>query len=169
MNEILEVLIITGPCGIGKTTTAIEWAKTKDGARIDCDYLTEWIHQKNFPKWGPIEEKFVSDLSVVMAFEYLKNGMSVAIENVWSPKAIEELRGELFRMRGLNVKAVRLKCELEENQKRDAERIPENQMKERVGIVAKELDEYKWPSYIHEIDTTNMSVDEVIQRIESLD
>ena len=164
----LEVLIITGACGVGKTATAKAWAKKKNGAIIECDYLTEWIYNENFPHWTPEEEAFTVELSGLMAFEYLKRGMSLAIENVWTPKGIEDLRKELFRMNGITVKTVWLKCDLEENHRRDEERIPEDQMKERVDIVNKELEGYTWPSYVHSIDTTKLSIEEVVEEIDKL-
>ena len=37
----MEVLLLTGACGVGKTTIAQGWAKSKKGVIIDCDYLTE--------------------------------------------------------------------------------------------------------------------------------
>lgn len=168
MNDIKEVLILTGPCGIGKTTTAKAWAKSKNGAIIECDYLTEWIYKDDWPRWTEEDEEFTVNLSTLIAFEYLKKGMSVAIENVWSAKAIEAIRQELFRMLGLKIKCVRLICDLEENQRRDKERIPENQMKERVKIVSDELNSQEWVSYMHTIDTTNLSIDEVLEAIEEI-
>ena len=166
MSDIKEVLIITGACGVGKTSAAIEWAKSKQGAIIDCDYLTEWIYKDDYPHWTEEEENFTSNLSVIMTFEYLNNGMSVAIDNVWTPKAIEEMRNELFRMNNLEVKTVRLICDLEENKKRDQQRVPENQMGDRIEIVTNELNGHKWPSYVQVIDTTNLSIEEVLAEIE---
>jgi len=163
-----EVLIITGACGVGKTTTAKEWAKSKNGAIIECDYLTEWIYNEDFPKWNEEEEKFTSNLAGLMALEYLREGMSVAIENVWGPKGIEFIRNEVFRVPGVKVTSVRLICNIEENHKRDQQRIPEDQMKERVDIVNAELDGYKWPSYMNVIDTTDLSPGMVLEKLNSL-
>ena len=161
-----EVLIITGTCGVGKTTLAKAWAKAKNGAIIECDYLTEWIYKEDFPHWTEEEEKFTTNLSVMMAFEYLNNGMSVAVDNVWSANAIDAMRNEFFRMSNLKVKSVRLVCDLEENQKRDQQRPPEDQMGERIEVVSKELDSYTWNSYVKEIDTTNLDVDAILKLIE---
>ncbi len=163
-----EVLIITGPCGVGKTTLAKAWAKSKNGAIIECDYLTEWIYKEDFPKWNEEEEKFTCNLAGLMAIEYLKEGMSVAIENVWTPKGIEFIRNEVFRVPGVKVTAVRLICDREENHKRDQQRIPEDQMKERVDIVNAELDGHKWPSYIELIDSTSLKPNEILDKIEEL-
>ena len=153
-----QVLIITGACGVGKTTLAKEWAKQKNGAIVECDYLTEWIFNKDFPHWEQEEEKFTANLTATIAIEYLDYGMSVAIENVWSPYGLEILRKRLQGKTDISVKVIWLHCELQENHNRDEQRIPENQMKQRVDIVNKELREYQWPEYLVKIDTTSLSV-----------
>ena len=169
INEMSkEVLLITGACGVGKTTTAKAWAKSKQGAIIECDYLTEWIFNDDFPQWNEEEEKFTSHLSALMAKEYLKRGMSVAIENVWSPIGIEILRNELANVDDLKVKSIWLRCERSENHRRDQQRIPEDQMKERVDIVNEELSSYNWPDHVHVINTTNLPLEGVLEKIEKL-
>lgn len=163
-----EILILTGACGVGKSTIATEWAKLKNGAKVDCDYLTEWIYNKNFPHWTLEEERFVANLTSKIAIEYLNYGMSTAIENVWSPVGIELLKKEIQSQVEIRVKVVWLFCEISENHNRDQQRIPENQMKERVDIVNKELANYNWPEYLHKIDTTNLDVQQTIKIIEEL-
>jgi len=107
-------------------------------------------------------------MATMMTLEYLKNGMPVVIENVWSPTSIESIRIQLFRMSGLKINVVWLKCDLEENQKRDEQRAPENQMKERVKIVNEQLEKYTWPSYVNILDTTNMNFDEVFAELNKM-
>jgi len=160
-----EVLIITGACGVGKTSTAKAWAKAKKGAIVECDYLTEWIFNDDFPKWNKAEEKFTTNLSFRIAFEYLKVGLPVAIENVWSPEGIELLRSKLFELKEIKVTAVWLKCDPIENHKRDEQRAPEEQMKERLDVVRDELESYEWPDNVNILDTTHLSIEEVISRI----
>lgn len=163
-----EILILTGACGVGKSTIAKEWAKLKNGAAIDCDYLTEWIYNKDFPQWSIEEEKFTAKLASKMAIEYLNYGMSTAIENVWSPVGIEILKNETLVQFKLDVKAIWLFCEISENHKRDQQRIPENQMKKRVNIVNQELDGCNWPDYVHKIDSTNLSIEQTLKMIDNL-
>ncbi len=153
-----EILIITGACGVGKTTLAKEWAKSKNGAIIECDYLTEWIFNKKFPHWTLEEEKFTANLTATIAVEYLDYGMSVAIENVWSPHGLEILKRKFIDQTDIAIKMIWLYCELNENHKRDEQRVPENQMKERVDIVNKELQGYDWPEELVKIDSTKLSV-----------
>lgn len=163
-----ELLIITGACGVGKSTIAKAWAALKKGATVDCDYLTEWIYKENFPNWTLEEEKFIANLASKIAVEYLKCGMSTSIENVWSPVGVEILKKEILAQIKVKVKVVWLFCEIKENHKRDQQRIPENQMKERVDAVNKELELHTWPAYVHKFNTTNLTIDQTIEMIENL-
>ena len=162
-----EVLIITGACGVGKTTLAKEWAKSKDGAIIECDYLTEWIFNKEFPHWTLEEEKFIANLSATIAIEYLSYGMSVAIENVWTPYGIEIIRNRLRNKTDIALNVIWLFCEMNENHKRDEQRVPKDQMKERVDIVNKELQGYEWPKDLVKIDSTNLSIAQTLALLEN--
>jgi len=163
-----EVLILTGACGVGKSTIAKEWAKLKNGATVNCDYLTEWIYNKDFPHWTVEEEKFTAKLASKIAIEYLDFGMSTSIENVWSPVGIEILKNEIESQAEVKVKVVWLFCEITENHKRDQQRVPEDQMKGRVDIVNKELKDYNWPIYLQKIDTTNLTIEQTIEVIINL-
>lgn len=163
----MEVVIFTGACGVGKSSTAKEWAKRKDGAIIECDYFTEWIFKKDFPHWTVEEERFTANLTVVNALEYLKNGMSVAIDNVWSPVGIQILVDRLSKDKFVSsIKVVWLYCNLKENHKRDEQRILSHQMKERVDIVNKELASYDWQDFVLKLDTSEMSIKEVCDLVE---
>ncbi|GEM_PF-4904892 len=39
MADQKEVLVLTGACGVGKSTIAKAWAKSKAGVCIESDYL----------------------------------------------------------------------------------------------------------------------------------
>ncbi len=164
----MEVLIITGACGVGKSTLSKAWAQSKQGAVIECDYFTEWIYKDDFPHFSRKEENFVADLSATVAMKYMAEAMPVAIENVWTPSGIKELIEGISSQDDLQIKVVWLYCENAENHRRDEERIPENQMKERVDIVSQELSSYKWPDYVHPIDTTHITVEETLTIITGL-
>lgn len=165
----MEVLIITGACGVGKSTLAQAWAKHKNGATIECDYLTEWIYKADFPHWTVEEEKFVAETTLVLAQQYAKYGMPVAIENVWSPLGIQMLVDGLRKSPHISsTKVVWLYCALEENQRRDQLRKPENRMHERVAIVNQELQGYQWPDYVYRLNSDKLSVAETLATIEKL-
>lgn len=153
------MIIITGACGVGKTTVARAWAKLTGGAAIESDLFTEWIQNEEFPHWTAEEEQFTAELSATVARKYLSAGMPVAIENVWSPAGVRILKKELSSLPDHHqIRVVRLYCSPEENHRRDEMRIPENRMYERVDIVHKELAQYNWPDDVLHLDTTNLDV-----------
>lgn len=165
-----ELLIITGACGVGKSTIAKRWAKLKNGATVDCDYLTNWIYCTEFPQWTIEEERFVAKLASKIAIEYLNWGMPVSIENVWSPVGLELLESEISSQMNnmIKIKTVWLFCEIDENHKRDEQRIPAHQMKERVDVVNQELERYNWAEHLYKLDTTHLSIEQTIKKIDSL-
>lgn len=161
-----EVLILTGACGVGKSTISKEWATQQQGAIIECDYFTEWILKEGVPNFSEQEEQLVARMSAKTAIEYLKVGLPVAIENVWFPPGIQTMIDLLIDYDPqLTIKIVWLFCETEENHRRDRQRIPENQMKERVDIVNGELAACDWPSFVTKINSTNLSLGATLQAI----
>jgi broad-specificity NMP kinase len=161
-----EILILTGGCGVGKSTISKKWAKLKKGVVIESDYFRNWIYNEIYEQLSIKEEMLIADLTFVSAKEYLKHNMSVAIENVWTPFGLDKLKNNLENEFGdVNIKFVWLKCNLKENHRRDRLRITENQMKDRVDIVNAELMEYKWPEYLNILDTTNLTEKETLNRI----
>lgn len=166
----MEILILTGACGVGKTTLSKKWATEKNGAVVECDYFTEWIYAKNFPKWNSEEEQFTANLSTKVAIEYIKAGMPVAIENVWSPLGIQIIIDQIKAYdKSIKVKAVWLFCEITENHRRDELRIADNQMKERVDIVNDELSGYTWPGFVTKLNSTALTIDETLDKIRNAD
>jgi len=165
-NKAKEVLILTGACGVGKSTISGKWATQRQGAVVECDYFTEWIRKTGVPDFSKEEEQLVAKMSAKVAIEYLEYGLPVVIENVWFPPGIQTMTDLLMEYNPqLNIKIIWLFCELEENHRRDRQRIPENQMKERVDIVNRELAVCQWPSYILKIHTTQLSIAETLHTI----
>lgn len=161
-----EVLIITGACGVGKSTISRLWAKEKKGAIIESDYFTEWIYNDIYERFKKEEETLVADLTFVVAKEYLNHNMSVAIENVWSPAGLEKLKNALESdFPNIKITCIWLKCERTENHHRDQLRVPENHMKERVDIVNDELAGYEWPAYVWIIDSTDLTAAQTLAQI----
>ncbi len=161
-----EILIVTGACGVGKSTISKKWAKLKKGAVIESDYFRNWIYNQIYNRFSKEEEMLVSDLTFATAKKYLKHNMPVAIENVWTPFGLDKLKNDLeIEFEDVSIKFVWLKCDLEENHRRDRLRITENQMKNRVNIVNSELSEFKWPDYLNILDTTSLTEKETLNRI----
>ena len=162
----MEVLILTVACGVGKTTTAKAWAKRHQGAIIECDYFTEWICNDDFPHWKPAEERFVVRMALSVCREYLSAGMPVAIENVWTPDGVDQLINGLESLAGVTkVIPVYLQCRKDINHLRDQQRLPENQMGKRVDVVDQQLRSYQWPEQVQILDTSDLNLNQVIDRI----
>lgn len=164
-----EILILTGACGVGKSTISIAWAKAKKGVVIESDYFTEWIYNDIYERFKEGEEMLVAELAIATTKIYLNHHMPVAIENVWSPAGINKIKNSIEgEFPNINVKVIWLTCDIAENHRRDELRIPENQMKNRVDIVNAELEEYDWPSYVTILNTTNLTVEETLVQIKNI-
>ncbi|MEM9675520.1 MAG: hypothetical protein ACFB15_05190 [Cyclobacteriaceae bacterium] len=163
-----EILILTGACGVGKTTTARAWAKARQGVAIETDYFTEWIHDDSFERFTAEEETLVANLTVVTTQEYLKLEMPVAIDGVWSPAGLEILKNRLEEETNIRLKFVWLYCDISENHRRDELRVLEDQMKQRVDIVNQEQRSHKWQEWVYPIDTTHLTLQETLAAIEAI-
>ena len=110
-----EILILTGACGVGKSTISKKWAKLKKGVIIESDFFRNWICNDLYDRFSEKEEMLVADLTFVTAKEYLKHNMPVAIENVWTPLGLDKLKNDLEDEFGnVSIKIVWLKCNLKE-------------------------------------------------------
>ncbi|WP_350290516.1 hypothetical protein [uncultured Croceitalea sp.] len=111
----------------------------------------------------------IVDLSWACAEKHLKSRFPVAIENVWSPMGLDLLREKIGNSNLINeFKFVHLKCDLNENFKRDNLRLLDNQMNERVEIVKSELEQYKWQDFVHTVDSSSKSIKETLDIILSI-
>lgn len=164
-----SVLILTGACGVGKTTTARAWAKYHHGAVVECDSFTEWIYDPAFPHWQPEEEIFTARLSAKVAAEYVRFGLPAVIDNVWTPDGIRLLYQHLAQWcPEATVRAAWLFCQRAENHRRDQQRIPDHQMGQRVDVVNEELASYTWPDSVTKVDTSELSPTQVVQQLHAL-
>jgi len=166
MKNLKNILVLTGACGVGKSTIGKLWAQSKKGVCIECDCFTSWIYDKHpvntdyFLKVEPM----IAKLALQACKEYYENGFSVAIENIWTPKGIIQLK-KAFDEDGVSAKFVYLTCDEKENKQRDQLRSNDCQMNERVAIVRSELEAYSWPSFVDSFDTNGRTSKETLEAI----
>ena len=165
----MDVLVLTGACGVGKSTIGKLWAQSKKGVCIECDCFTSWIYDGH-----PITtayflevEPMVARLAWQSTKAYLDNGFSAAIENVWTPKGLLQLKDACDKNE-ISAKFVHLSCDLEENIERDQLRSSNHQMKERVAVVRSELEIYDLTNFVHQLNTSGQTSEETLGIIRCL-
>ncbi len=161
-----DILIVTGTCGVGKSTICWHWAEQRLGATIDCDYFRTWIRNPALHAANAYQEPLLARHAILLAEDYLAMGLDVAIDNVWTPDGLEVLRRRLAEKARLRI--VRLTCTAAENHARDERRSPSDVMGGRVDELRAELDALPWPEYVIELDTTGQTVVQTLQAIEML-
>lgn len=159
----MEVLIITGAPGVGKSTLAKAWAKKHAGIMIPVDYLSNWVYDPSFPKWNEEAERFLARLAGMMSIEYLSKELPVVVDYVWTPIGINIITELINEIDGVICKAVYVTCSAEENRRRDALRIPNHQMGKRVDVVRKELNACDWGAEVQIVDSTFLSVGDLME------
>ena len=168
-----RVLLLTGTCGVGKSSVAQEWAQRHESAVIAGDAITDFVAHAPFEPYTGDEQKLVGELAAEAATEFVQRGMSVVVEWVLYPGTIRRLRNRLRkrmkrRDKSLQVCAVWLTADRLTNHQRDKSREASVWMNERVDIVADELEQLRWPRYVHRLDTSNLDVNATVDRIDAL-
>ncbi len=159
------VLLFTGTCGVGKTTTSREWSTRRDGAHVRGDDIRIWIRSKPLRRAREYQQEAVARIAGAAAEEFIGQGMDVALDFVWLPSTLRYLSKRLSPM--ATVKMAWLRCESAENRRRDAQRGPGDVMGERVDELQAQLDAITdWPVELMRIDSTGLGVDDVIARID---
>lgn len=157
-----KLYLITGPCGIGKSTVSIEIAK-----RIDKSVLIEGDDIYNFFVGGRISPwkdgaplDLFWDNCIYLINSYLSRGYDVIFNYIINPKDLEMLRKK-FSDYQIIFKVLIAKKDVVI--KRDKMRIVDNQMGNRAVVL---LDKFI-NNYSDEflLDTSLLSVDEVVERI----
>lgn len=160
-----KVLLITGTCGVGKTTTAKAWATAHRGAAISGDEIRHWIKHKPTRRANSYKDATVARIAATAAEEFLQLGLDVALDFVWKPTTLRYLAGRLSQR--ADVQMTWLRCERSENRRRDLERPANVVMGDRVDELLAELDAINdWPVELRRIDTTSLSVEEVLKLLD---
>ncbi len=158
-----DILIVTGTCGVGKSTTCWRWADQRLGATIDCDYFRTWIRNPALQVADGFQEPLLARHAILLAEDYLAMGLDVAIDNVWTPDGLEVLRRQLGDKARLRF--FWLTCAPAENHQRDDQRSPGDVMGRRVDELQAELEAIAWPDYVIKLDTTGQTVTQTLQTI----
>ena len=70
-----DILIVTGTCGVSKSTVCWDWASRRFGAAVDCDVFRTWIRNPSLRTadayQGPLLARHVASL----AEDYLNMGL----------------------------------------------------------------------------------------------
>jgi predicted kinase len=161
-----DILLLNGTCGVGKSTTSLEWGSLRKGTSLEVDELRCFIKDKVYRREKDHQELFMLNMVKQLGVMYLSLGKDLVVDYVWSSQSLQELF-QHFSSYG-NTKAVFLYCSHEENMRRDNLRHVKRRMGKRVGELEQELTLQKWPSFQHKINTTNLELSQVISSINAL-
>ena len=162
-----NLYVITGPAGVGKSTISKRIAEIKNkSALIEGDEIYHHVvgGYVQARKEGNHLDTFwkicISNIRI-----YLEDGYDVVFNYIINPENIEMIKEEL---KGYDIKFVVLLVDENALLSRDEERPEDCQMKERCIIL---LNKFKNKNYNQDniLDTTNKSVDEVVNIIEKED
>ncbi len=159
-----DILIITGTCGVGKSTISTRWAERRLGAAIECDAIRNWIRNPALITADGFQELLLARHAALLAESYLAMGLDVAIDNVWTPEGLDSLLCALSDK--ARVRVVLLTAAPAENHRRDRLRSPGDVMGARVDELQAELDALDWPAYVIRLDTTDQTVDQTLDAID---
>ena len=157
--------LITGPAGVGKSTISKEIAKNKiKSALIEGDNIYHQIIGGYIPAWkeGNHLDIFWKVCKSTIK-TYLEDGYDVVFNYIINPENLEVLKNEF---KNYNIKFVILLVDEKTLLLRDKERPEDYQMKERCITL---LNSFKSKSYNTDniLDTTNLSIEETINIIET--
>ncbi len=158
-----SILVITGNCGVGKSTIARAWADARNGASIHCDDMHLWIRVREIRHSRDFQEAWKTRVSITAAIGLAEQGLDVAIDNVWKPAACIELKDVLSK--AADVKFVRLACDRQQNHERDQRRTGGAVMGPRVDTLGDELNALAWPDFVRTINSTGLSVEQTLSVI----
>ena len=160
---MVDVLLLTGNCGVGKTTIAGAWAERRGGAAVRCDDVRNWIRVYTQRRAHDYQQDLVAEVALLAAERIIAQGLPVAIDNVWMPPVLGRLRAALVALAPTRV--VRLTCDRTTNRARDAGR-PVGRMGERVDVLGDQIDATEWPAWVTTIDSSGLGIEDTLDRVE---
>ncbi|PLT28121.1 AAA family ATPase [Peribacillus deserti] len=163
-----KVYIISGPAGVGKSTTATALAKKlTHSAYISGDYVSHMHINGRKKPWESKEEvSLIWDNILSLTANFIQYGNDVVIDFVTFPSEANWLKNKLKDI-SAEVRYVVLWTDADTLIKRDNSRIEENRMGERCLILMQEFKESSLASP-HQFDTsdkTSENMDAIIAEI----
>ncbi|WP_312097243.1 AAA family ATPase [Niallia sp.] len=156
-----KVYILSGPAGVGKSTTSKELTKNlAQSAYISGDYISHMHINGRKKPWERREEvTLIWDNILSLTKNFLRYGNDVVVDYVSFPQEVRWLKENL---KGLNVEVIYavLWTDIETLIKRDKMRDPENRMGERCLILFDEFLESELEEK-HFLDTGKNSTEDI--------
>ncbi|HLQ72285.1 MAG TPA: AAA family ATPase [Bacillota bacterium] len=168
MNEqtVHKVYIVSGPAGVGKSTTSKELVKTlKNSAYISGDYISHMhVNGRQKPWESQKEVSLIWDNILSLTKNFLRYGNDVVIDYVTFPHEAKWVHDNLKKF-NVEVNYVVLWTDVETLVNRDNLRKPEHRMGERCLIL---VDEFKASGLDekHLFDTSdNISISDAVNEV----
>jgi len=144
MNKkaINKVYIVSGPAGVGKSTTSKELVKTiENSTYISGDYISHMHVNGRKKPWESQEEvDLIWNNILSLTKNFLKVGIDVVVDYITFPKEAESFSNHLKSL-NVEVKYVVLWTDNETLVRRDTMRMPAQRMGERCLILVNEFTE----------------------------
>ena len=139
-REVNKVYIVSGPAGVGKSTTSKELVKTlKNSAYISGDYISHMHVNGRKKPWESQEEvSLIWDNILSLTKNFLRYGNDVVVDYVTFPQEAKRLSDTLKKL-NVEVNYVVLWADNETLVSRDNLRKPEHRMGERCLILVSEF------------------------------
>lgn len=162
-----NLYIITGPAGVGKSTISKKLAESKEkSALIEGDFIYNQVVGSRISPWknGNHLPLFWS-ICLDMIDTYLSNGYDVIFNYIVNPNNLDMVKD---RFKNYPIKFVILISDEETLLKRDKQRPIDCQMGERCAVLLESFKK-KYENSKYFLDTSNLSIDEVIDLIDKND
>jgi len=161
-----SIYIVSGPCGVGKSTISHGLAKKFDlSSHINADDLYHFVVGGYTPPWednGTYRRLLWANVKSLIE-NFAENGFISVVDYVVFPEDLSFVKGIRDKY-GLKVKYVVLMADRETIRYRDSSRTIDNRMGERAIELLDEFKEKQIDSRFI-IDTSSQSIDEIISII----
>ena len=162
------VYILSGPAGVGKSTTATALAKVLPSSSLISGDVVSWMHKSGREKpW--LSEKEVAliwDNILSIAKNFLARDIDVVIDYVTFPKQAEWFTKNVQSF-NCEVRYVVFTCDAQTLIERDQQRSPAYQMGNRCLELIEEFEVANVPAKFI-LDTTNISTDELATVLQAI-